>query len=140
MAVLKIYESQIAPKSPNVAQTGALTIPVGLATQYGQAISSVGKVVEKIQLENKAEEDANEASDLITLANFFNDDYLIVQFLENNTIKPSTTNKDFLEAIVKIHSISNNLYGFSGKQALSLLLFASSCFLSSKAYSPDMIF
>ena len=69
MAVLKIYESQIAPKSPNVAQTGALTIPVGIATQYGQAISSVGKVVEKIQLENKAEEDANEASDLITLAN-----------------------------------------------------------------------
>ena len=69
MAVLKIYESQIAPKSPNVPQTGALTIPVGLATQYGQAISSVGKVVEKIQLENKAEEDANEASDLITLAN-----------------------------------------------------------------------
>ena len=69
MAVLKIYESQIAPKSPNVAQTGALTIPLGIATQYGQAISSVGKVVEKIQLENKAEEDANEASDLITLAN-----------------------------------------------------------------------
>ena len=69
MAVLKIYESQIAPKSPNVPQTGALTIPVGLATQYGQALSSVGKVVEKIQLENKAEEDANEASDLITVAN-----------------------------------------------------------------------
>ena len=69
MAVLKIYESQIAPKSPNVPQTGALTIPVGLATQYGQALSSVGKVVEKIQLENKAEEDANEASDLITIAN-----------------------------------------------------------------------
>ena len=45
MAVLKIYESQIAPKSPNVPQTGALTIPVGLATQYGQALSSVGKVV-----------------------------------------------------------------------------------------------
>ena len=42
----------------------------------------------------------------------FNNDYLIVQFIENNTIKPSTTNKDFLEAIVKIHSISNNLYGF----------------------------
>jgi len=42
----------------------------------------------------------------------FNNDYLIIQFLENNTIKPSTTNKDFLEAIVKIHSISNNLYGF----------------------------
>ena len=42
----------------------------------------------------------------------FNNNYLVIQFLENNTIKPSTTNKDFLEAIVKIHSISNNLYGF----------------------------
>ena len=42
----------------------------------------------------------------------FNNDYLVVQFLENNNIKPLTTNKDFLEAIVKIHSISNNLYGF----------------------------
>ena len=69
MAVLKIYESQTRVKDPQVAQTGALTIPVGIATQYGQAISSVGKVVEKIQLENKAEEDANEASDLITLVN-----------------------------------------------------------------------
>ena len=35
MAVLKIYESQTRVKDPQVAQTGALTIPVGLATQYG---------------------------------------------------------------------------------------------------------
>ena len=55
MAVLKIYESQTRVKDPQVAQTGALTLPVGLATNYGKAISSVGAVVEKIALENKAE-------------------------------------------------------------------------------------
>jgi hypothetical protein len=69
MAVLKIYQSQTRVKDPQVAQTGALTLPVGLATNYGKAISSVGAVVEKIALENKAEEDANEASDIITGVN-----------------------------------------------------------------------
>ena len=69
MAVLRIFESQTKVKDPAVAQTGALTIPVGLATQYGKAISSVGAVVEKIALENKAEEDANEASDIISEVN-----------------------------------------------------------------------
>ena len=65
MAVLKIYESQVKPQSPKVPTTGALTLPVGLATQYGNALGSIGAVVEKIALENKAEEDANEASDII---------------------------------------------------------------------------
>ena len=43
----------------------------------------------------------------------FNDDYLIIQYFENDNDKPHTTNSDFLESIVKIHSISNNLYGFN---------------------------
>jgi len=42
----------------------------------------------------------------------FNNDYLVVQYLENDNKKPDKTNKDFLEAMVKIHSVSNNLYGF----------------------------
>jgi fructosamine-3-kinase len=42
-----------------------------------------------------------------------NNDYLIIQYLKNDNKKPDETNKDFLEAIVKIHSISNNLYGFN---------------------------
>ena len=43
MAVLKIYESQVAPKSQKSSSTGALTLPVGLATQYGQALRSSWK-------------------------------------------------------------------------------------------------
>ena len=42
----------------------------------------------------------------------FNDNYLIIQYLENDNDKPLTTNFDFLESVVKIHSISNNQYGF----------------------------
>jgi len=42
----------------------------------------------------------------------FNNDYLIIQYLENDNEKPDKTNRDFLEAIVKIHSVSNDLYGF----------------------------
>ena len=40
------------------------------------------------------------------------DNYLIIQYLENDNDKPLTTNFDFLESVVKIHSISNNQYGF----------------------------
>ena len=42
----------------------------------------------------------------------FNNDYLVIQYLENNNKKPDKTNRDILEAIVKIHSVSNDLYGF----------------------------
>ena len=43
----------------------------------------------------------------------FNDNYLIIQYFENDNDKPNKTNSDFLKSIVKIHSISNNLYGFN---------------------------
>lgn len=42
----------------------------------------------------------------------FNNEYLVIQYLENDNEKPDKTNRDFLEAIVKIHSVSNDLYGF----------------------------
>ena len=67
MAVLKIYQAgqAVDVASPRVPQTGALAIPVGLATQQSQAFGSVGKVIKEIIKDNKAEEDANEASDII---------------------------------------------------------------------------
>ena len=40
-------------------------------------------------------------------------DYLIMQFLENNNIKPKTSNKDLIESIVQIHTVTNNLFGFN---------------------------
>ena len=42
----------------------------------------------------------------------FNENCLIIQYFENNKNKPNKTNTDFLEAIVKIHSLSNKQYGF----------------------------
>ena len=42
----------------------------------------------------------------------FNKKCLIIEFFENDAIKPTSTNLDFLESIIKIHKISNNLYGF----------------------------
>ena len=43
----------------------------------------------------------------------FNKDYLIIQYFDNDNEKPNTTNLDFLESIIQIHSISNNFYGFN---------------------------
>tara|TARA_B100001250_G_C19733730_1_gene759781 strand:+ start:394 stop:1266 length:873 start_codon:yes stop_codon:yes gene_type:complete len=43
----------------------------------------------------------------------FNNNYLIIQCFENDNYKPNITNSDFLRSIIKIHSISNNLYGFN---------------------------
>ena len=67
MAVLKIYQAgqSVDVASPRVTQTGALAIPVGLATQQSSAFGSVGKVIKEIIKDNKTEEDANEASDII---------------------------------------------------------------------------
>jgi fructosamine-3-kinase len=42
----------------------------------------------------------------------FNKKCLIIEFFENDAIKPTSTNLDFLESMIKIHKISNNLYGF----------------------------
>jgi len=41
-----------------------------------------------------------------------NENCLIIEFFENDGNKPNNTNLDFLESIIKIHNVSNNLYGF----------------------------
>jgi len=41
-----------------------------------------------------------------------NKKYLIMEFIENNNKKPQLTKNDLLKAIIKIHSIKNNKYGF----------------------------
>jgi len=64
---------------------------------------------------------ASESKNLLylnKLFNFFpkiinsNDNYLIIEYFENDTIKPKKTNLDFLESIIKIHSVTNRLFGF----------------------------
>lgn len=43
----------------------------------------------------------------------FNSKYLIIQYFENDNNKPKATNMDLLKSITKIHSVSNNFYGFN---------------------------
>lgn len=67
---------------------------------------------------NAIESEAKNLQYLNKIFNFFpqlinsNKNYLIIEFFENNGNKPTNTNVDFLESIIKIHNISNNLYGF----------------------------
>jgi fructosamine-3-kinase len=41
-----------------------------------------------------------------------NDNYLIIEYFENDNDKPKKTNLDLLESIIAIHSVSNNFFGF----------------------------
>ena len=43
---------------------------------------------------------------------FYNNIYLIIEYLDHGKNKPKKTKKDFLESIIKIHSVSNSLFGF----------------------------
>jgi protein-ribulosamine 3-kinase len=67
---------------------------------------------------NTIESEAKNLQYLNRMLNFFpklinsNNNCLIIEFFENDGNKPTYTNLDFLESIVKIHNISNNLYGF----------------------------
>ena len=63
----------------------------------------------------------SEAKNLIYLNNLFNffpklinwnNKYLVIEYLTNDKNMPSETNLDFLKSVVKIHSVSNNLFGF----------------------------
>ena len=65
MAKIKITEVGTLPRTPNTPSVEGATLPLGIATQFGKAVGSVGKVIEDIMIENKAEEDANEAANII---------------------------------------------------------------------------
>ncbi len=41
-----------------------------------------------------------------------NNDFLLMSFIENNELQPNDTKKDLLEAIVSLHSIINENFGF----------------------------
>ena len=42
----------------------------------------------------------------------FDNNYLVIEYFDNDNDRPKKTNLDFLESIIKIHSVSNNLFGF----------------------------
>ena len=41
-----------------------------------------------------------------------NDTYLIMSYINNNSVKPNETNNDLLDAIIDLHSFTNKIYGF----------------------------
>ena len=64
----------------------------------------------------------SEAKNLIYLNNLFNffpklinsnNECLVIEYLSNDKKNPNKTNSDFLKSVVKIHSVSNNLFGFN---------------------------
>ena len=69
MAKIKIFQVSGSPRTPNTPDVSGALVPLSAATQFGKGISSFGKAVEAVALENKAEEDANEAADIITGVN-----------------------------------------------------------------------
>ena len=69
MARIKIFQVSGSPRTPNTPDVSGALVPLSAATQFGKGISSFGKAVEAVALENKAEEDANEAADIITGVN-----------------------------------------------------------------------
>ena len=68
MATLKITQSQSRARERQVTQTGALALPMSLATQRGQGFAAVGKVIEDIHKEQVAIEDNNTLLELIKVA------------------------------------------------------------------------
>ena len=69
MAKIKIFQVQGSPRTPGTPDVSGALVPLSAATAFGKGISSFGKAVEAVALENKAEEDANEAADIITGVN-----------------------------------------------------------------------
>ena len=78
----------------------------------------------------------SEAENLIYLNNLFsffpklinyNNKYLIIEYLTNDKDKPGKTNSDFLKSVVKIHSVSNNLYGFDFNSEMGALEQLNNC-------------
>ena len=68
MAILKITPSQSRARERQVIQTGALALPMSLATQRGQGFAAIGKVIEDIHKEQVAIEDNNTLLELIKVA------------------------------------------------------------------------
>ena len=87
-------------------------------------ISNNKKYISKFFVEknNKFNAIKSETDNLIYLGNKFNffpkviksnDNFLIMEYIESDRNKPNSTNLDFLESIIKIHSVSNKQFGFS---------------------------
>ena len=64
MAIIKINRSQSRVADIPVPRVSSLTLDSRLATNYGQAIASVGKVVEDAKAKTQKTQDTNDARSL----------------------------------------------------------------------------
>jgi len=71
------------------------------------------KVFNAIKSEAKNLFYLNKKFDFFPKLIIFNNDYLVIEYFDNDNDRPKKTNPDFLESIIKIHSVSNNLFGFN---------------------------
>ena len=71
------------------------------------------KIFNPIKSETKNLLYLNKKFDFFPKIIIFNNDYLVIEYFDNDKKKPTKTNPDFLESIIKIHSVSNNFFGFS---------------------------
>ena len=75
--------------------------------------------MKKIKNFNAIKSEAQNLSYLNKKFNFFpkliecNENLLIMEYIENIKDYPNKTNLDLIESIIKIHSISNNAFGFN---------------------------
>ncbi len=106
----------------NIIKFQLLQISFGIACIELQ-LSNKEKYIAKFYINKKTTFNAikSEARNLLYLNKIFNffpkilkftDKYLILEYFENDTKKPTVTNSDFLESVINIHSISNDAYGF----------------------------
>lgn len=65
MVKIIIPESTSKVRERDVAQTGALALPMSLATKVGESYSAVGKIFDDISKEQAATEDQNTLNDII---------------------------------------------------------------------------
>tara|TARA_Y100001960_G_scaffold324307_1_gene404453 strand:- start:1100 stop:1972 length:873 start_codon:yes stop_codon:yes gene_type:complete len=51
----------------------------------------------------------------------FDKSYLIIEYIDNDKDCPNSTNEDFLESIIKLHTVSNKEYGFDFNTQIAAL-------------------
>ena len=66
MAVLKVYQPQIAPQATSVPNESGLTLPLSLATDMSSHLGGLSKIIGEIYKEQKDNEDQNALFKIVT--------------------------------------------------------------------------
>ena len=121
----KTHIKQIAKllNNENITKYELIQISFDIACVKLHLSNNTALIVKYFQKKNKTinaikSESKNLSFFIKKKLNFFpkiitnNENYIVMEFIENDNIKPQETNNDLLESIIQIHSISNDSYGF----------------------------